>query len=414
MKVIYLTWGETPRVSGVYGSQVLKQLRAIQDAIPSSEFLLVAGLPIVFSGIIREKFGYIKELRKVRHSLGNIKLCLLPVWAPQNFGLSHAGWKYFHFMSDRILSSLVKKNAPDIVHCRSYHSAFAAIQARKHSGLNYKIIFDARGLFPEESLFRRAKNERSDADYHELKKIEQYLLNECDVTISVSDTMKFHYQKIGVNDCRTIYLSAPAKILKKSKSIHQTRDKQTLCYVGALSNQTWHKPKMLFEVYKKYRQCVDTPHLLIITKSDYQSILKQRGDIPLEEIEITSISTPEELSVHLSNSTFGALPYFIPSTPCEYLIAETMLASKTAEYLTAGLPIIINRYCGGAKAFVESWGVGLVYNPENMEEISKESIETFLHEINRENICDLAESMFCYSVNAKKYERLYCDLMLSI
>ncbi len=57
MKVVYLTWGETPRNDGVYGSQVIKLVQLLSDNEIKIE--LVAGLPI----LNRKLFEFNKKKR---------------------------------------------------------------------------------------------------------------------------------------------------------------------------------------------------------------------------------------------------------------------------------------------------------------------------------------------------------------
>jgi glycosyltransferase involved in cell wall biosynthesis len=413
MKIIYLTWGETPRSHGVYGSQVITQLGYTKNAIPDSQFLLVSGLPVIFSGLLREKFGYLEELRKIHHELGNINHKIIPIWAPQNFFYSREKeFNLFHLVSDWHLSKVAIDFLPDIIHCRSYHAAYAAIKAREYSGLKYKIIFDPRGIWPEESVLK-GRTSYEDVNYTNAKKIEQYLRDNTDITVAVSDTMQKHYEAMEFEKCFTIYLSAPVEptIPLQTSTATDIRDrKTTLCYVGALSSDTWHKPSVLFDLYRSYRKCVSNPHLLIVTQSNHKSILNQCDDIPHSEIELVSTYTSQELANCFQRSNFGALPYLIPATKCESLVAETVIGSKTAEYLTAGLPILVNKYCGGAREIIDKIGVGIVYDPETFIEISKENLEKLNNPSMSKIAIEFGIENFSYEKNAERYSNLYIQL----
>lgn len=413
MKVIYLTWGETPRSHGVYGSQVVTQLGHTKNAIPDSQFLLVSGLPVIFSGLLREKFGYLKELSKIHHDLGDINHKIIPIWAPQNLFYSREKeFNLFHLLSDWHLSKVAINFLPDIIHCRSYHAAYAAIKAREYSGLKYKIIFDPRGIWPEESVLK-GRICYQDTNYTNSKRIERYLLDNTDATIAVSDTMKKHYDAMKVEKCYTIYLSAPVQSIipsETNKATDVSEKKTTLCYVGALSPDTWHKPSVLFDLYRSYRKYVSNPHLLIVTQSSHKSILNQCGDIPHSEIELVSTYTSQELANCFQRSNFGALPYLIPATECESLVAETVIGSKTAEYLTAGLPILVNKYCGGAREIINKIGVGIVYDPETFVEISKENLDKLNNPSMSKIAIEFGTENFSYEKNAERYSNLYIHL----
>lgn len=410
MKVIYLTWGETPRDSGVYGSQVVSQLISNQQQISSAKFALVSGLPIIFSGLVREKFSYIQELNKIRQNLDNIPHKIIYIWGPQNFYYSRRyEFHFFHHLSHQQLLKFIREFSADIIHCRSYHATYAALQIRDTCPLNYKVVFDPRGLWPEEGVLKGRIRENS-FNYQYNKQIEKYLLKKSDITVSVSDTMQKHYEALGTKNCRTIYLSAPAQALK-TKQANIIKKDNILCYVGALNDKTWHKPRFLFELYQQYRKCISNAKLLIVTQSNHREILNQRGEIPLSEVEITATYTPQELATCLQRSTFGALPYFIPSSHCEYIVAETVIASKTAEYLAAGLPVLVNRYCGGAREVIQRNSLGLIYDPENLETVSCNSLSKLMNQ-NISLICSkFAEENFSMYNNSIRYQEIYYNLI---
>jgi hypothetical protein len=54
MKVVYLTWVETHRSYGVFGSQVIGQFVETQKLSPNDEFHFISAVPIIHSGLLRE------------------------------------------------------------------------------------------------------------------------------------------------------------------------------------------------------------------------------------------------------------------------------------------------------------------------------------------------------------------------
>jgi hypothetical protein len=162
MKIIYLTWGETPRSYGVFGSQVINQLVSNYKSNKDSQFHLVSAVPLIHSGFVREKINYIDEIKKIKRSLGNISFSWIPIYATQNFINSNRfTFKLMHGLSHLHLLRKMKEIKPDIVHCRSYHAAWAAITIRDKYKLNYKVIFDGRDLWPEEMALKQCFSEQS-------------------------------------------------------------------------------------------------------------------------------------------------------------------------------------------------------------------------------------------------------------
>lgn len=412
MKVVYLTWGETPRSYGVYNSQVLGQFIETHKIMEADEFHFIAGVPLLHSGIVREKMSYLNEVRAVKEKLGSIKFYWLPIFSPQNFVNSNRNtFPFIHAGSHYPLKLKLNKIKPDIVHCRSYHAAWAALQIRANFGLTFKVIFDGRGLWPEEIALK--KNYDND-DYHYLflKSIEAENLKGADITIAVSDTMAEHYVKLGAKNVRTIYLSCPTKKLKCNIKNHkEKKDQIVFCYVGALSDNTWHKPKELLNLYKHLRSILPRSKLLIITTSNHDAVRKFFLEIPEQEVVITKTQTSQELKSILDKADIGLMSYFNPKSEREIILGATVLAVKTGEYLASGLPVIINSYCGGAAEIVRNYSVGITYDPNNLDSLSCENIYSLLEANVKKTAQSIAYDLFDYRKNAIRYKNIYSNLV---
>jgi len=405
MKVCYLSWGETPRSYGVFGSQVLSQFVETKKQLPDSEFYFISGVPIVHSGLVREKLKYKEELNNVKAKLGDIKFIWVPIFATQN--LVYASRYFFNFLiygAERILKSQLLKIGPDIVHCRSYGAAWVALRVKKKYKLQYKIIFDARGLYPEEHAL---KNNYSitNKNYLFLKSIEKELLRECDITISVSDTMKHYFETLYAKSVECIYLSANTKKLFIESKVDSS--KVVFGYVGALSESTWHRTSELLKLYQKLRETVPNPQINIITTSNHDEIRKIFKDIPENEIYLSSTRTVEELSNEMSKFDFGIMSYFNAKEKFEIILSDMVLAVKSAEYLAAGLPLIVNEKCGGISYIINKNQLGIVYNPDTFSEICKENIHKYLKDGKNRDRSSIAKDLFDYKNNADRYKELY-------
>jgi len=412
MKVMHLTWGETPRSYGVFGSQVIAQFVATRRAMPESLFLFASGLPIIHSGMTREKFGYFSECRKIRDALGDIHFQLLPIYAPQNLVNSTATtFKSLHGLAHWHLARLVKRFEPDVIHCRSYHAAWAALSIRRRFAKKYSIIFDARGLYPEEVALKKSFAENSE-DYIYLKHIERELLSDCDMTIAVSSPMEKHYRMLGAKECRTIFLSADAERLKPSPLVKRTSDTVNLCYVGALSEDTWHKTSELLRLFRRIRELIPKAILTIVTTSDHDAVRRIFDGYTGAEVRIVQTRTLEQLKTILEQTDFGLMSYFEPKMPREIMLADMVLAVKTAEYLCNGLPIIVNRFCGGAAAIAQQHDLGLVYDPKDLSKLSAEDIFSRVPDVERRKVvASKAKELFDYSEHARDYASIYSDLI---
>lgn len=410
---MYLTWGETPRTYGVFGSQVIGQFVETKQKNPNDVYLFVSAVPLIHSGLIREKVGYFDEIEKVKKALNGINFVWIPIFISQNFvNASKKTFNWMFFGAIRRFKYLIEEFEPDIVHCRSYMAAWAALQVRSKYGLDYRIIFDARGLYPEEVALKNGYQENNQ-DYKFLKEIERVLLEKSDVTIAVSDTMARHFRGLNAKRVETIYLSASSEKLR----VYRDNDERVLkpinfCYVGALSEDTWHKISSLFELFSRLKRIFADSTLTIVTTSNHNSIRSAFSTFSSNDITITSSTSLSVLKKYLSAADFGLMPYFSPENSREELLADMVMAVKTAEYICAGLPVIVNKCCGGVAFLVKKYNMGIVYDPKKLSDLNAAEIELlrssgeFCNEISEK-----ARLLFDYKVHADKYSWLYRDLI---
>lgn len=406
MKICHLTWGETPRSYGVYGSQVIEQFIATRKQMPESNFYFISGIPLVHSGFIREKFNYGQELKKIQNKLGDIPFIRIPILAPQKFvNPSRHTFRFMHYRAHEILKNIFEKIQPDVIHCRSYNSTWAAIQVKKKYNFNYKIIFDARGLWPEEVALKNNFTEESE-NYKYLKSLERVLIDNSDLIVGVSDPMVDYFKSLGAKNVECIYLSADIEKLKNVKA-KENKESINFGYVGGLAENTWHKPKELLALYKKIRKEVKNSRLVIVTTSNHQNIKNIFSEIPEDELFLTSTKTVDELKEVLNTLDFGLMSYFKPSEKRDTLLADMVLAVKTAEYVAAGLPMIVNKTCGGAAYLIDRYDLGISYDPNSLEQVNENNITRFVNDGKNSERSEIAEELFDYKSNALKYKGLY-------
>lgn len=409
MNIMYLTWGETPRSYGVFGSQVIEQFVQNKRVNAGASFSFVSAVPVLHSGFVREGRNYKNELKRVQGRLQDISFHWLPILCSQNFvNSSKNTFRFMHMLSHVFLKRKINELKPDIVHCRSYHAAWAALKVREKYSLNYKIIFDARGLWPEEVCYKNGY-EIGSPNHVFLKDVESQLLQQCDITITVSDAMQLHYLELGVQFSKLIYLSADVKkFMYNNISAERDRtDRINICYVGALSEKSWHSPENLIEFFKRFKLLVPNCHLTIVTTDSHKPILDLLNKFNILEYTITSTHTTEELSSVLADMDFGVLPYRKVSDLNERLIGKTMLATKTAEYLAAGLPVIVNSNCQSVSMLLEKYDLGLIYEADQIDGLDLVKLLKYVNKAERFRISSVAAELFDYKLHAEQYKDIY-------
>jgi len=192
MNVLYLLWGEdVSHNNGIFLSQVYTQLYAIHNCFPQINILCVAGIPILKKRILLNWRNYSKKLKKLKMFFcqKNITLVIRNLPILSRFNSSKQYFHYYSLFQKSFIKHLIKKNNIDIVHCRSYHSTYLALKTREKYSLDVKVVFDARGILPEEGVVKQNYTTDS-ADYSFWKDIEKYLLNYSDKIIVCPSLLK--------------------------------------------------------------------------------------------------------------------------------------------------------------------------------------------------------------------------------
>jgi glycosyltransferase involved in cell wall biosynthesis len=409
-----VTWGEVPRMSSVYNGQVVNVIRELKKANPAYEIKLLAGVPFIHSGMFREKLQYKHQVRKIRDALGAENFIWRNILVPP-VGVSPKRWQLplFFAFQKRALRKLLSEFKPDILHCRSYVATWIAHELRQTTGQKFKIVFDARSYMPDESVVS-GRWALGSADYNFWKNTERALLANSDVTIAVSGPMKKHFDSLDVKRCEIVYLNVDCVEASNSKLKIGQNASPIFAYCGYLGAGGWHDDAELWKIFTSARLYFAKAKLLLITKSNHRNVEKSLSGSDNTEIspfvEITSSDSPLDSLKLLKDCNFGILSYRKPKNDHEIWLADGVFATKTAEYLVAGLPVIVNKYCGGASDFVIKNDCGICYDPEvgilpldviKLKELSCE----------RDRISALAIKEFSAQNNAIKLTHMYKGMM---
>ena len=411
MKIIYLTWGETPRCYGVYGTQVIKQFTKIKENFTQNKYYFISAVPIIHSGFIRDGIRYLSVVKKIKKQLIGIDWYWINIYVSQNFvNCNKNTFKFLFLISTWHLKRRICKINPDIMHCRSYCAAWAALSIREKYKLKYQVVFDARGMWPEEVALKKNYG-HDDTNYIFLKKVEKEIVEKSDITIAVSSEMSDHYKKIGSKKIEIVHISSDipnSPIQKINNSINEVIK---FCYVGALSTKTWHSPDELIKLFCFLTKIIGKTEFTIITNSDKKEIQKFL-EIYNVKSKIISAKSSDEVILALEKQDIGILSYFNPKTETQINLSNIVLSVKFVEYISAGLPVICNKYCNGAASIIKNENLGLVYDPNDLTSISKESILHLLSEINFKNrYISYADKKFSFDSNANKYNSIYEELL---
>lgn len=413
VKVVYLTWAETPRTYGIYRSQVIDIITKIRDSSDDVSVELLAGLPVIHSGLVREKLKYKKEIATIKELLGksDISFKTLPIFITQNFVYpSRFTFPLIFLGAERALYKELIIRQPDIVHCRSMLAAYIASKVKKKHRLKYKIVYDVRSLWPE-NIERRKPNAKN---YAYFKQIEKSLVRYVDSVVSVNPEMASHYKEIGSKQTLVNYLAANVDQKPFEKLESQSNHSLKVLFLGAIRAKTIQDPILLFTIFETIHKLFNEATLTIITTSSHKKLRELALGYFGKELPITFIAVKDRAKLQrmLTEFDLAIHAYRKPTTEIYRLFASTGFATKSSEYLAAGLPIIVSKYPKSIGNLLATNNIGLVYDEDKQDGgLSVNSIKALLNEETKRIAQKVALDNFDYNVVAKKFVSHYISLL---
>ena len=308
----------------------------------------------------------------------------------------------------------------DIVHCRSYISAFAGLKLKQKYGV--KFLFDMRGFYADERVDGNLwpqSNLIYKQVYKYFKNKEKAFFSNADYTISLTYAGKdIIHNNFGFIDipievipcCADTNLFDYRNIETTSKETLQTdlninKDDFVLSYLGSLG--TWYMPDEMmrfFSVLVKYKP---NAKFLIITKDNQDSIfaLAKKYKIDNKHLIIRSANREEvPLLLSLSNTSI----FFIKPVFSKKASSPT----KLAEILGMGIPVICNADVGDIDKFVPENNLGLMINSFYTESLNNtcKQIDNLI-KIDKEHLRSVAVELFSLDKGVKLYYGVYQKLM---
>jgi hypothetical protein len=337
----YLTISDAP--SGVYVSQVIDVCKFISDRFKIQVRLIAI---ISFKGFKKNK-AFIQN--KYPNSI------ILPM-VPKL-----TNWKLNYYS----LALLLFFNKPKPIISRGPLATFLALKMKKHKIVT-KVCFDGRGAYAAEwNEYKVVPDENLKSQIFDLEKI---AINESDFRIAVSNKLvRYWFEKFGyqwknhvVIPCTlgkifSISKIANDNILEKRKEFNYKEDDIILTYSG--SNAGWQSFNIIDLFFTKILEKNNNAQIILLIKSgleNFKSATKFPGRVKQMWLEYDKVQ--EVLSI----SDYGIL------IREQSVTNEVASPTKFAEYLSAGLPVIISEGLGDYSEFVQQNDCGIVWK-ENMD-----------------------------------------------
>ncbi len=267
--------------------------------------------------------------------------------------------------------SIVKKEKIGVVHARSYVASLIALCLKKI--FKVKFIFDMRGFWADERVEGRLWKGKG-AVYKAAKYFEKCFFFNADEVVVLTEHAKGIIRKWGyrTDNVSVIPCCANTNTFKfrsdfrdRIRQLHGLRDKFVFIHAGSL--EYWYIKEHMLDYFSEAKKLVPNAHFLILAHCDKERILEfiqAKKDLSMSDFTIISARF-SDMPGYLSAADAGL--FFI--TPVFTKLASS--PTKFAEYLSCGLPVIINDRIGDMEDYVIKNRVGVVIKNFCVDEYQK-------------------------------------------
>ncbi len=427
MNVLYFTFFENIIDDGIFESQVKELLFVLKKTYSQDLKLTLLTIQLLgtfknarFDSHFTNQRSKISELKKEFNKNNvNLNIRYIPM-------IYRKGWGFYSSIPTLIINMLlacpiilfeIKRNNYQIIHCRSYLATLCALLIKPFDE-TIKIIFDVRGLIPEEGHVHNYWKENS-FTYKAWKKIEYFLLRRADKIITLSDTFTKHLKKIEINaNYSSIYvginlekfkLELPMRIKMREKL--NIKNNTVFVFNGGLGS--WHDPEALGKLFLSLKHELNSAKLLVLTnfnKYKLEEIFTKLGITRSDYIIIHC--KPSDVTFYLQAGDYGIAPLMETiDNQSMGIIAETMVGLKVAEYLACGLPILSNEKIGGVRSLINNNMIGITFDYQNLDMDVRKIFNINKNYKSFQKQCrNFANGLFSQTLSCKTYYEIYRNL----
>lgn len=403
IRIAYVIYNERPD-SGLIVGQVVSLLRQIKLQAPRNEITLVA----IWQPWVAYKYrAEISNLEKLLRGDGIDMTSHATAIIPSRYFLYQPKLLWILQSWATLILRYALGRKFDVVHCRSYLPSYIAARLKHRAG--FRVIFDMRSLWPKEHVTIGVWKETDDA-YKMWQEIERYTLQAADAAVVVSQPMleivqsevpSSHAHLIPICvDTAKFRFDPLARVQRRAELGWQ--EGSIVVYQGSLGLMNSNIAEVA-EYLALIGRTVAQVRFLILTSNrtvDIQAVLAEHG-IASSQYAIRHPSR-SELPEWLSAADAG-IHAMSPGPD-----SATRMGVKVVEYLSCGLPLILNRHVGAAAAITREYGVGLVIDVAAPDDAAHQLADLFVKASGMRERCGLlAREMFSVEACARAYLSLY-------
>jgi glycosyltransferase involved in cell wall biosynthesis len=336
---------------------------------------------VEFGKKIKKDFPFI-----VLHQIKIKRIPLVPTW--------------FSFFYTRVSELLKIVNTYNIktIHARSLFPGIIAMVLQFFG--NIRIIYDNRGVYIEEEILK-GHWDRASVRALFFKIVESSLIKRADNIVVVSNKFKSYIlQKYSINERKITVIPNRTNLQSINESdLLRSNDLVNLIYSG--SGAKWQEIGELKIVFTEARKIFDNAVINILSY----------------DIELTKsvfANEPElEFSVNFMTAKSSEVFTCLIKNNVGLLIRENNIINnvaaplKFAEYLSAGLPVLVSEGVGDTAEIIDKFKVGVVIKNKNYQAAFMEMNE-LLKDPNIYRRCrEIAVKYFDINYSFLQYEKVY-------
>ena len=309
---------------------------------------------------------------------------------------------------------IARTKPPDIVHARSYVPSVIALAIASATGARF--LFDMRAFWVDEKV-ESGGWKRGGLVYRGAKAFERRFLDRADAIVSLTYEGVRHLPDLGFRPERGIPIEVIPTCVDVRRFVPGPKDTGRLAAlglrggpvagcVGTLSNRYFREDTIRYLAYLAH--AIPGLQILIITRDDHERLRRDAAaaGLDLHRLVLVSADFAEmpDLVRLIDVGVFFMKPFFSQ---------KGSAATKMAEFLACGIPVVVNDGVADSSAIVQKERVGIVMrdtSPQSFEQ-SLPAVRALFGDKDASKRCrEVAVRLFDVEAGAERYGTLYRTL----
>ena len=360
-RIIYLVWRET--LSSVLESQIIRPASCLPASI-EAQMLAVTPIGQLARTALRQR---VRNVVETGRNLG-LKVRIVPGGPTRGRQI----WTIIEKRSlFRALRTAVAGDVPVVIHARGSEATIQALSFREKTRLSVSVVFDCRGDGPAEAVASAGGDPKSvESCSDALRRLHAEAMDReakactADAIICVSNVLASRLiERHGVPRSKIVVVPC---CVDSERFVNGTReesrrkfgvtDRFVVVYLGSL--EWYQQPHECLRIFKLIKSVRKDAHFLALTTHP-ERMKAVINSVGLEEGDYTSMSLPAaEVPLALKAGDVGLL------LRARHPVNEVASPVKFAEYLAAGLPVILTPGIGDYSEMLVQRNLGIRLHSE--------------------------------------------------